>query len=335
MLTLTSSVGPTGAVAKKWVNCVMDVVLHIGAHRTGTSSFQDYMQRHVKPLAEAGVDFWGPERTRRGLFAGLLPKPEIAKGRDLRRRAEGRVQLQLTGARARAVKTLVVSDEDICGSVSENIKTGALYAGVGERMARFARAFEGQLTTILISPRSLEMYWSSALSFGVAHGHDVPDREKLRNIAQSSRGWRDVIADVARAVPGVEIKVMPFEKFIGRPEVFLARGAAVDAPKDSNRNWLNRAPNLAELRRVLTDRGVAGAVLPFGMDRWNPFTPEENSALRETYADDMMWLVAGADGLATLTEDNARIRAGKILPAVAQIQGHGDEHEERQVARPG
>lgn len=335
MSMLTSSVRPTGAAAKKWVNCVMDVVLHIGAHRTGTSSFQDYMLRHVTPLAEAGVGYWGPERTRRGLFSDLVPAQDGDKVHDLRQRAEGRVQLQLTAARARETKTLVVSDENICGSVSENIKTGTLYAGIGDCMARFARAFEGQLSTVLISPRSLELYWSSTVSYGVAQGHEVPGRDKLRLIAQSSRGWRDVITDVARAIPSVEVKVLPFERFVGRPEVFLECGAGVKAPKDTNRSWLNRAPNLAELRRVLTDRGVAGAVLPFGMERWNPFTPEENSALRETFADDMMWLVAGADGLATLTEDNARTRAGKILPAVAQIQGHGDEHEKRQVARPG
>lgn len=335
MMTLTPTFGPAGAVVKHWVTRVMDVILHVGAHRTGTKTFQDYMHRHAEPLAEAGIGYWGPGRTRRGLFAGIVPKPEVAKGRDLRRRAEGRVQLQLTAARARGLKTLVVSDESMIGSVRDNISAGSLYAGIGERMARFARAFEGQVTTVMFSPRSLELYWSSALSYGVARGHAVPERDKLRSIAYARRGWRDVITDLGCAVPDADIKVLPFEYYAGRPEVLLERGAGVEAPRDSDRAWLNRTPTLPELRRVLADRGTLGAVLPFGMERWNPFTPDEHAALRETYADDMMWLTAGADGIATLTEDHARTRAGQILPAGAQTEGHGDEHEERQVARPG
>ncbi|WP_298919817.1 hypothetical protein [uncultured Roseobacter sp.] len=326
---------PVGAVAAHWVNCVMDVILHIGAHRTGTTSFQDYMRRHTEPLAAMGVGFWGPGRTRRGLFSGLVPKDEVCTGRDLRRQAEGRVQLQLAGARARGLSTLVVSDENMMGSVRENLRSGSLYPGIGERMTRFARAFEGQVSTIMISVRSLELYWSSALSFGVARGYPVPDREKLRKIAQSRRGWRDVVTDLASAVPEADIRVMPFEKFCGRPEVQLSRGTGVLAPFDTDRHWLNRSPTLAELRRVLDERGDGGNILPFGMGRWNPFTPEDHGALREVFADDMMWLISGADGLATLTEDHDRKRAGKTLPSGAQIKGHGHELEERQMARPG
>ncbi|WP_299862201.1 hypothetical protein [uncultured Roseobacter sp.] len=313
----------------------MDVILHVGAHRTGTTTFQDYMRRHVDPLAEAGIGYWGPGRTRRGLFAGLVPKPEVAKGRDLRRRAEGRIQLQLTAARARGLKTLLISDENMIGTVRDNIRTGSLYPAIGERMSRFARAFEGQLSTVIFSPRSLELYWSSALSYGIARGHAVPERDKLRGIAHSRRGWRDVITDLACALPEADIRVMPFETYAGRPEMLLEKGAGLEAPRNAERMWLNRAPTLADLRRVLADRGSEGSVLPFGMGRWNPFTPEENAALRETYADDMMWLHAGADGMATLTEDQTRTRAGKILPAGPQTEGQGNELDERQVARPG
>ena len=335
MKRVTPAFRPVGAAVSYRARHTMDVILHVGAHRTGTKTFQDYLRRHAEPLSEAQVGYWGPGRTRRGLFSGLVPKAEVTKGRDLRRRAEGRVQLQLTAARARGLRTLVISDENMIGSIRENIRTGSLYPAIGERMARFARAFEGQLSRVIFSPRSLEYYWGSALAHGVALGHAVPEREKLQCIAQSRRGWRDVIADLACALPEAEIQVMPFETFAGRPEVLLEKGAGVAAPTNSERGWLNRAPTLPELRRVLADRGEAGGTLPFGMGRWNPFTPEETAALRETYADDMMWLVAGADGLATLTEDEARTRAGQTLPAGAQTEGHGDEHEERPMARPG
>lgn len=326
---------PVGAVVSHRVRRIMDVILHVGAHRTGTKTFQDYLRRHASHLAEAKLGYWGPGRTRRGLFAGLGSKSDGATGRDLRHCPEGRVQLQLVAVRERGLNALLISDENMIGTVRDNIRTGSLYPTIGERMARIARAFEGQLSTIILSPRSLEYYWSSALAYGIARGEAVPERDKLHAIACAPRGWRDVITDLARAVPDAEIRVMPFENFSSRPEALLKQAIEVNTPLDKERAWLNRAPTLPDLRRVVAGRGASGSALPFGMGRWNPFTPEENATLRETYADDMMWLVAGADGMATLTEDQARTRAVKTLPAGAQTQGHGDEHEERQVARPG
>ncbi len=335
MIAQDASGGLSQPIAANRAGKVMDVILHLGAHRTGTTGFQDYMRRHKAALTEQQVGFWGPGRTRRGLFSGIIPGPGVARGRDLRTRGEGRVQLRLKGARHRGVKTLVVSDENMLGTVRENLCEGSLYPSAGERTARFARAFDGEISGLLLSVRSLELWWCSALAFGVSRGHPLPMKNKLAMIAGSQRGWRDVVTDVACAVPGVPIRVMPFESFAGRSDVFLARGTGIDAPPDNDRQWLNRAPRLPDLRRVLTERGTEAAELPFGMGRWNPFSNEQHAALREVYADDIMWLTAGADGLATLTEDRIRTRAGTTPPAGSDKKGQPDEHEERQVARPG
>ena len=50
----------------------MEVILHIGAHRTGTTSLQRAVQRNRKKLADNGVAFWGAQITRGGRFSGLL-----------------------------------------------------------------------------------------------------------------------------------------------------------------------------------------------------------------------------------------------------------------------
>ncbi|WP_300062217.1 hypothetical protein [uncultured Roseobacter sp.] len=313
----------------------MDVILHVGAHRTGTKTLQDYLRRQAEPLAEARVGYWGPGRTRRGLLSGLVSTPQTAQEKDASSQAEARVQLQLSAAQARGLKTLLVSDENMIGSVQENLRCGSLYPEIGARMSRCARAFAGHLSTVILCPRSLDYYWGSAIAYAVARGQAVPEREQLRSTANNPRSWRDVIADLAKALPEADIRVLPFERFSGRPGALVEAGTGIRAPSDAERSWLNRAPSLPELRRVLADRSGNGASLPFGMGRWNPFTPEETAALREAYADDMMWLVAGADGLATLTEDTTRTRAASSLPAGTQTKGHGNEHKERQMARPG
>lgn len=51
----------------------MKVILHIGAHRTGTTSFQSYMRRNADFMRIRRIGFWGPLRTRGGLFAGVQP----------------------------------------------------------------------------------------------------------------------------------------------------------------------------------------------------------------------------------------------------------------------
>ena len=65
----------------------MDVILHIGAHRTATTTFQHYMRGQSSELARAGIGFWGPWRTRGGLFSGVMPGPVAIGGGDPARRA--------------------------------------------------------------------------------------------------------------------------------------------------------------------------------------------------------------------------------------------------------
>ncbi len=311
----------------------MDVILHLGAHRTGTATFDDYMRRHAEGLASQGVAYWGPRRGRHGILSRQVLSDRSDNAAF--ERAQSRVGNLLDRTAASGVKTLVVSDPHMIGSIEDNLSNGSLYARVAENLTRAVRPFSGRIASVMFSPRSLEVFWCSALSRCIAKGGRVPDRLELRDIVDEKRSWRDVITDLSMALPGIPIRVLPFEKFSGRPDLFLAQGAGVDAPFDGQRKWLNASPRLPDLRRAVSDRGASPTILPFGMGRWNPFTNEEHAILREKHADDMMWLASGADGLATLTEDCLRDRAGPTLPSEAQEKGQRDELEERHMARPG
>jgi hypothetical protein len=313
----------------------MDVILHVGAHRSGTTTFQDYMRRNSGALSDEGIGYWGPGRTRKGLFSGLMPGPEVARGRNLRQRAEGRIKLRLARAEASGLGTLVVSDENMIGSVRDNLRNFRLYPAIGERMSRFARAFDGRLTRVMICIRSPEVHWGSAIAYGIQRGWPMPDDFALRKISLARRSWRDVITDLACALPEVEVRVLPFEGFAGRPDAFLRHGADIDAPRDKTHAWLNRAPSFAELQQTLEDRNEPAPLAPKGQDRWTPFSEDQRAELLEHYSDDIMWLTSGADGLATFAEDRTRSRAGPSLPQGAQTKGHPNEPEERHLAHPG
>ena len=71
MMAATPGFGPLGAVVAEWSRRLMDVILHIGVHRTATTTFQAYLRERSDMLADQGLAFWGPRRTRNGLFHGI------------------------------------------------------------------------------------------------------------------------------------------------------------------------------------------------------------------------------------------------------------------------
>lgn len=308
---------------------LIDVVLHLGAHGTATGSFQDHLRRNTALLAAQRIGFWGPRRTQAGLFAHVM---STDGRRDV---VSQRVQRLLDRGRRVGHDRVVISDANMIGTLTDNIAKAALYPDAGPRMARFAHLFGGAVTTVVICPRSLELYWCSALASAVQAGAAVPERSTLRQIAFGRRGWRDVIADIAEALPDARFKILPFEEYGGAPRALLEQGFGVTCAAATLGTPRNVTPTLPDLRRALHASGQTGAILPLGMGRWNPFLNDEHAALRELYADDMMWLAAGAGGLATQTEDRAQNEARPTSPLRTQAKGRCDELEERRLARPG
>lgn len=285
------------------------------------------MRQNSQPLAASGIGFWGPFRTRNGLFHGIQPGPARITGRNLARRARGRLQIQLDNCRGKGVHQLLISDENMLGSTRENLRLGDLYNGVGERMARFAQAFDGTACDVALSIRSLDGYWASALAYAVARGHPVPSAAQLHRLVQAPRSWRDVITDIACAMPDARLHVLPFETFGTRPEAALAALTGAEAPRTHARVRLNASLCLQDLRASVP--GAVAAALPQGSGRWRPFDDTQAAILRERYADDMMWLAAGADGIASLVQDPDKLAAGLNPPRIDLTRGRPDDKQRR------
>ena len=322
---------PDGAAMCQRIGKPMDVILHIGAHRCATTSFQHYLRQNRDTLAAQGLGFWGPRRTRTGLFHGIVPGPGAATGRDLYRRGVGRVQMHLTRNAGLGVRSLLVSDENMLGSMRENVGVADLYCGAGERMARYGEAFDGRIRHVVLNIRSLDSYWASALGYGLARGRGLPGAATLARLAAPRRSWRDVITDMACALPGATIWVLPFETFAGRPEAQLAAIAGIIAPKPHARDWLNATPRLPKLRALARELAQDWR-LPDGDGRWHPFSARQVAVLREIYADDLMWLMGGADGLARLMPDPEKNTTGISPPTKDMTRGRNDDRQERRMA---
>ena len=310
---------------------VMDVILHVGSHRTGTSTLQSYLREHSEALTRSRTAVWDPRLTRRGLFHGLRPGDAVPFGDRARRRAIGRIRLNLDAAEKAGIKTLIVTDENIVGSVRENLQARALYPSVGERVARVCEAFEGYVSAVVFSIRAQDRYWPSACAYGVAVGRDVPSAQTRDYIARSRRGWADVISDLACAAPKNTVRILPFELTGGDPRAVLTRGFGLGAQLPAGQDWINRAPGLDQLREILCARGEDPQQLPGGTGRWQPFDETQLTNMHEAYLDDLHWLTSGADGLVTLIEEDGGAQRGKAQTR-SDDRGPGDEQEERHLA---
>lgn len=313
----------TGAQAELGLS-KMQIIFHIGAHRCATTTFQHYLRSHTAELREAGLGFWGPQRLRDGgLFDGLYAGPNGEVPEAAIEAAKPRIASALAVARARGVRTLLISEENALGSVKGNIRRRALYPDALMRLRGFAKAIEHPIDRVMMGVRPLDGYWASALAYAVKRGNLPPQESQLAAITDASRSWRDVACDVAEAFEGSEIELHSFTDFASAPDARLARALTCNAPlpKVAKDVRLNQAPDLGALRACLAARGHHARDLPNGEGRWQPFTRAQSAVLAERHADDVFWCVAGAGGIAKWIDRKEPREAGISLTAAAR-RGH-------------
>jgi hypothetical protein len=297
---------------------LLKVILHIGAHRTGTTSLQRSLWQNRVKLKQNGVVYWGPSVTRGGRFSGLLRGPGAETRETARRiaRNSGAIRLEMQRLEGRGMDTLLVSEENILGSMRLNLRLGLLYPGLQQRLARFHAVFGGVCTRIGLSIRPYDDFWASSLAYAIRAGVAGFDTETAVRLTRQTRSWRRVIDDVARAFPAAEVVVWEFDRLIGRPEAQFRLLSAGNGFIRADRTRHNASSDRAELRSLLIARGNhagAGLIAP-GRGRFMPFDRDQRAALAANYADDLGWLrrVSRTSGMS---------EGHIVLPGAGEVRG--------------
>ncbi len=314
----------------------MDVILHVGAHRTGTTTLQRFLKANSEHLAGEQIGFWGPDKTRDGLFSGLIKAPNRITDDDLRRgkRATGLIKIELERASQSGLHSVIISEENMIGSMENNINTRRLYSQTRARLERFQDGFGFQCARILLTTRSYDRYWASVLGYYIKAGHGLPSATVIDALAEQPVRWSRVIRDIAAAFPEAEIIVSPFEAMIGLPEHQLASltGYTVPGPFQAGREWHNAGPDRAQLVRLLEDQGNGAADIARiggGPGPWQPFNPAQVAVMRAAYGQDLAWLRAGADGMAIYIDSPEALSA--IEGGTGQKRGPNHDKEHRRL----
>jgi hypothetical protein len=252
----------------------MRVILHLGAHRTASTTLQKTLGANSARLGDAGIAYWGPRRTRGGLFDGLIG-PSSTRDAGAQGKAMRRVSRRLADAEAAGTRILFVSEENALGTMRHALASGVPYADACRRVGPVAAAFAGRDITLALAIRALDDWWASVAAYGARRGFAQAPAEP------GLRGWRAVIRDIAAAVPGARIVVWTYEAMAARPGAVVARL--------TGRDGLALEP--------AAPRNVTRRPAP------DPLTPDARQRLRRTHEADLAWLAAGADGVAELIDE--------------------------------
>lgn len=272
----------------------MDVTLHIGAHRTATTSFQVFAEANTACLAQNGIAVWGPKRTRSGLFSGMV-QPARTPVTARARRSSRRIEMERARFQSLGFSNLIVSEENMIGTTKSNLSSRSLYPDTQVRLDRFAASFGLHCKRVVLSVRSYDAYWASVLAGVVARGGRLPDDTLLDHLVTQPRRWADVVRDAHTVFPTAEIIVLSHETWAGQPEARLAAmvGKTINGPFNQARDWCAKRPTPPHL-------GDDGATSDAPQtNTWQPFAAHHIDVLRMKYAEDIAWLQKGADGCAT------------------------------------
>ena len=296
---------------------MVKAVLHLGAHRCATTTFQTYLDVNREGLARNDIALWTPQNTRNGQFQDFFCQPG-EEGSELTQ-AQMRLRAQLD---AMQESRLLVSEENMIGAPCNNLDTRMLYPGFLPRLSRFKSAFAGHVTHIGLSIRSYDSYWASLLSFAVLRGYPMPDAQQVAALAEQPNSWRQLIAELRNLFPNVALKIQRFEDFANRPDRTLTNLigpieqelAFVAAKKNYSRDTVN-------LRRLLRNKGREDDAnrLPRTRQRWMPFSAQQQSDMQRRYAQDIEWLEQNADPYITYTK--------KAAIKVPRRPDTGDRHD--------
>jgi hypothetical protein len=293
----------------------MDLILHIGAHRTGSTAFEQSLSINAARLVKEGVTLWSP-RDLRGL-AGFADLPQMASApmgdKDA---AAGLAAARAVIARAMAGqpgKTLVLSEENMLGSMGLNLRKRSLYPTARARLLAYAAALPQVPRRVGLGIRSYAGFWVSSYLYVLRRRALVHFDQIAAELANAPRGWREVVADVRHAFPESEICLWSAET-LGTQVQDIAC-TLIDCRAEGMEKLqgrVNAGLRMTDIPRIFAARTRApdlnGAALDAALADMPPmpysaFTLAQAATMAARYAEDLHQFSQGRHGVRLLTPD--------------------------------
>ena len=269
--------------------------IHLGAHKTATTHFQETLAALRPSLAAMGVDVVPLEPFRGIAEAGALA-PGCANWRLAFRGWPLRARLSRALAPLRCGPgVLAISEENLPG-VSRDLLVSPLYPQAETRLSGLAGL--GADLRLFLGIRSFDEVLPSAYAQAL-RATEFPGRfaEVAAHVAAAMPSWADLAERLRRIAPRASLTVWTMEAYRADPRAVMAAFLGIDP---------GLAPDLPPPTRTVTPPAAAIAeaeALPLGLPK-----PERRARTAEIYA---RHLEAGGPKFAPLSPDlRAALRTG-------------------------
>ena len=263
----------------------MKLHLHIGAHKTATSHFQDYL----KKMPENG-DFYFLE-------TDIARKNFSMEGNSCTIQDSERFFKNIASQK---YKSLLISDENISGHSYHIFRDQRLYQTIGKRLKRisfFENIFDE--IEILLTLRSQETFLPSLYCEAIRWGSFKSFSHVFKgNFHQS---WLPVIDEVKKSFPSAKLNIVLYENYgeIFSPLIYEITGSAPSQGVSSQQlvyTSLNgfsvRASSIINKffpfpQRPFIVRSISKLSKFFNQDKFRPFSKQQILELKQLYASDI------------------------------------------------
>jgi len=275
------------------------IVLHVGAHRTGTGSFQNFLKQNFDTLVEAGVSPRFSKRDVKGSGNLRLKLPDRAvfrRGEPVRPYIKAARKALLAGPTA---GTMIVSEENCLGRMSP-FYHGDFYSALWKRLAVLPRAFHRNPDHVVLVMRNYGELFVSAYA-QLAQTKKVPKFEDtVENLQGIERGWPTVVDALHKGLKPTRVTVVPYAKRGSNQHLLDLMtdkpvSGLTDVAKATNVSTTTEAIEVlqakftagealtrTEIEQIKSDHSVENGGTPF-----NPFTGAQKSAFTRRYNADV------------------------------------------------
>ena len=271
------------------------LILHLGLHKTATTTLQDFLAANVKALLGHGVVYPGLARMRSDLTPLIMSadKPDRAELARFVERSEPPV--------------LLLSDENILGAPGD-IVGGRLYPFGENRVRRFCDQFADRRVRLFLTLRQPAGFIASMYCEYLRHNPYLSFEDYVRGFDLAGFSYGTVFDWLFALPPHVTVTVTPFEETRGGGvrviterllEAACGPGHGIDTagfPESRSRSSFS----VEELKTAATIAGRAEARTAqfflnmldarggrFGTTRFEPLPPATVAALDARYGQDL------------------------------------------------
>lgn len=176
-----------------------NLILHIGLHKTATTSLQDFLQANTGKLLQRGVRYIPLQRMRTDVTPLFCSADKARRGK----------LAEFIGSVEK--ETLLLSDENLIGTPGEFVQ-GGIYSYAANRMTTFCEDMKDYRITIFLTLREPYPFIASMYSEYLRHNEYITFERFIAGLNFPDFSYRKIFGWMQKLPSNTRVRAIPFEK---------------------------------------------------------------------------------------------------------------------------